>query len=441
MPSRTLATPGRLAPRRLVQVAVAGLLLATIAACSPAPSSPPATTGATPNPANSTGPIASGSPGTSPSSADAAAVYGAIARQVEALRGLEPKADVQPVLLDADQLRANLTAEFDRENPATSIQMTEALYRELGLLPAGASLRQAYLDLQSGQVIGYYSPNDKQLFLVSRSGGIGPTQRMTYAHEFTHQLQDQNFDLSKLGLDAAGESDRALGRLAVVEGDAVSAQTAWMSANLSPSDLAQVLADASDPAALAALQHAPPILRTLSLFPYTDGLNFVSRLKAQGSQAAVDAAFTNPPASTAQILHPDLYLAHVAPVSVTLPNSLASALGAGWTLLGEDTLGEEMIRAWLTADGVDAATASTAAAGWIGDRVAILKGSNGQLAMVLLTRWANPADMKEFSDAVGVLRTKGQGGLYDGALGDNLAGLVIAPSPAGEQALDNALRP
>jgi hypothetical protein len=264
---------------------------------------------------------------------------------------------------------------------------------------------------------------------------------MTYAHEFTHQLQDQNFDLSKLGLDASDEGDRSLARLALVEGDAVTTQTAWMTANLSPTDLAQVLADASDPAVLASLQHAPPILRTLSLFPYTDGLNFVSRLKATGGQAAVDAAFANLPASTAQILHPELYLTHVAPVAVPLPKSLASALGAGWSLRGEDTLGEELIRAWLTADGVDPATAATAAQGWVGDRVAILAGPNGQLALVLLARWGSAAEVREFADAFDVLQRGSHGGLYDGALGDNTVGIVIAPTLAAAQALDRALRP
>jgi hypothetical protein len=424
-------------PRRLLAGALAGWLLAGIAACGPGPSSTPVATSAP-----SATPAASGSAAVSPAaSVDAAAVYGGIASQVEALRGLQPNAAVAPVLLDADQLRANLTTEFDRENPPAVIRQTEALYRALGLLPPGASLRQAYLDLQAGQVIGYYSPDQKQLFLVSRSGGIGPTQRITYAHEFTHQLQDQNFDLSKLGLDATDQGDRSLGRLALVEGDAVSTQTAWMAANLSPSDLAQVIADASDPAVLAALQNAPAILRTVSLFPYTDGLGFVTRLKAEGGLAAVNEAFANPPASTAQILHPELYLARVAPVAVALPKSLAAAIGAGWSVLGEDTLGEELIRAWLSADGVESTTAATAAAGWTGDRVAILAGPSGQLALVLVTRWSSPVDAQEFADAFDAVNAKADlGGLADRTLGDTTVGIVIAPTPAAEQALDQALR-
>jgi hypothetical protein len=425
--------------RGLIKAALAGVLLLVAAGCGPTPSSAPATTGAPQSPGVSTEPGATKAPVVSPDASADAAVYGAIASQVEALRGLQPKAEVKPVLLDDGQLRANLTAEFDRENPPATIRMAEALYRELGLLPPGASLRQAYLDLQAGQVIGYYSPADKQLFLVSRSGGVGPTQRMTYAHEFTHQLQDQNFDLSKLGLDASDQSDRSLARLALVEGDAVVTQTAWMSANLSPSDLAKVLADASDPVALAALQHAPPILRSLSLFPYTDGLSFVSRLKAQGGQAAVDMAYANPPASTAQILHPDLYLSHVGPISVPLPKNLATTLGAGWSLLGEDTLGEELIRAWLTAVGVDPATAGTAAGGWSGDRVAILAGPNGQLALALVTQWTSAAEMQQFSSTVAGLGSKGPGGQVVG-LGDNRLGLVIGPSQAIEATLASELR-
>src|SRR5450759_4295059 len=107
----------------------------------------------------------------------------------------------------------------------------------LGFLPAGSSLRALVLDLESGQVAGYYSPQEKQLFVVSRSGGIGPTQRSTYAHEFTHELQDQHFNLKSLGFQAPDQADRSLARLAMVEGDAVSVQTSWMQQHFGAADL------------------------------------------------------------------------------------------------------------------------------------------------------------------------------------------------------------
>ena len=362
--------------------------LAALVACSPGP-----TPSATASP--------SGDAATPAASVDAAAVYAAIAAQVEAIRGLRPEGDVAPVLLDEAQLRANLTADFDKDNPAAQITASERILTTLGLLPVGTSLRQAYLDLQAGQVAGYYSPDRDQLFVVSRSGGIGATQRVTYAHEFTHQLQDQNFDLSTLGLDATDQGDRSLARLSLVEGDAVATQTAWMTANLTAQDIAAILADASDPAAVAALEHAPAVLRATSLSPYTDGFAFVGTLKGSGGEAAVNAAFADPPDSMEQILHPDKYLAREQPVTVTLPAHLEAGLGAGWSVTAQDTLGELLLREWLVEGGVPAATAATAAAGWGGDRLELLTGPNGDVALGLVTTWDSPADGAEFALAAG----------------------------------------
>src|SRR5687767_4432977 len=187
---------------------------------------------------------------------------------VAEIRNLEPSADVDPVTIDEAQLRTNFEAEFDRAQTPAQLKDSEDMLITLGLLPPGASLRALTLDFQAGQVAGYYSPEDDELFVVSRSGGIGPAEEATYAHEFTHQLQDQRFDLGALGFDAIDQSDQALARLALVEGDATSVQTTWMTQNLDARELGEVLAAALDPEALEALRRAPAYLRDTATFPY-----------------------------------------------------------------------------------------------------------------------------------------------------------------------------
>jgi len=51
----------------------------------------------------------------------------------------------------------------------------------LGLLPAGASLEQLMLDLNSGQAIGFYDVDTKQLYLLSQSGAVGPEEQLTFS--------------------------------------------------------------------------------------------------------------------------------------------------------------------------------------------------------------------------------------------------------------------
>jgi hypothetical protein len=341
----------------------------------------------------------------------AAEIYAEIRTQVIALRGLQPTKAVEPVALEEAQLRANLTAEFDRENSADELKLAEDLLITLGLLPAGTDLRTTMLDFQTGQVAGYYSPDKDELFVVNRSGGLGASERVTYAHEFTHQLQDQAIDLNSLGLDSTDQGDRALAHLALVEGDAVAIQSQWMLANLTPEQLGQLLGSSLDPKALEALQKAPPYIRETAIFPYQDGLAFVNASVSSGGYEALEAVYDDPPASTEQILHPGKYQAGEAPASVSIPDGMASALGPGWTVAGQDTLGELILRIWLSLGGVARAEANAATAGWGGDRLALLRGPNGAVAVGMITTWDTAADAAEFlaaaSTAVGALRPAG----------------------------------
>jgi len=380
MPTRRPASP------RPLVAWVAALL---VCACSmPAPTAAPTAT--TPPPASAS-PVASHLPD--------AQVYASIRKDVEAIRGLQPTADVDPVTIDEARLRTNLTAEFDSENTPTDLKFSEETLIALGLLPAGSSLRDLTLDFQGSQVAGYYSPDKNELFVVSRSGGLGPAEEVTYSHEFTHQLQDQHFDLGKLGVDATNQSDRALAQLALIEGDAVSVQNRWTTANLTPEEMGQLFSASLDPKALEALQRAPAYLRETSLFPYLNGNPFVETLLAGGGYGAVNDAFAKPPVSTEQILHPEKYAQQEPPVEVRLPTNLGAKMGAGWTDAGQDTLGEFVLGLWLTQNGVTSAAATAAAVGWGGDRLVLLRGPSGTTTVGLVTVWDTEEDAAAFSDA------------------------------------------
>jgi len=372
-------------------VLLPGLVVAALALAScagPAPSAPPSEP---PSPAAT--PTATSSP-------DDAATYRQIAAQIAAIRGLDAPDRVEPAVIDRAKLKQNFLEQFDKENSVVEVRRAERIYQALGLLSQGVSLRDLYLELQGSQVVGYYDPDAKELFIVSHDGGLGPTERVTYAHEFTHELQDHRFDLNSLGLDDLTEdSDRALGILSLVEGDATVTQTAWMIANLSTAELGQVAAEASDPNLLEVLARTPAILLETSLFPYSAGATFVASLQARGGQAAVDAAFADPPASTEQILHPEKYAADAAPVSVVMPDDLSARFGAGWSKVATDTMGELQVRVWLREGGLPGDVARTAADGWGGDRLTLLDGPAGAAVLLLATAWDTTADATTFEAA------------------------------------------
>jgi hypothetical protein len=137
---------------------------------------------------------------------------------------------------------------------------------------------------------------------------------------------------------------------------------------------------------------------------YTQGILFVNSIWAHGGWEALDRAFGRLPDSTEQVLHPDKYAADEQPVTVPLnAAAIAGRLGAGWKATPADTLGEFQIGSWLRARGVTGAgggiSGDAAAAGWGGDRYALIEGPSGAYALVVLTTWDTRNDAAEFATA------------------------------------------
>ncbi len=362
-------------------------------------SSPPASSA--PSPSSSAfacDETVTGAPATSDASDPNAATYEQIEQQVEQLRGIPATTPVARGVFDTAGLCAYLRDSFHRDNPADLVLATERLYKELGLLPQDASLEQLYLELLTSQVAGLYDDDTKHMYVVSKDGAIGPTEEITYAHEYTHALQDQRFGLTSFVGDATDQSDRTLASVSLVEGDATLVMTLWAQANLTPAELTQV-AGSVDPASQELLASMPAILKDPLEFPYLQGLQLTFRAFQGGGFDGVDALYADPPVSTEQILHQDKLDAGEPPVAVAFPEDLGQQLGEGWNVALQDTFGEMLLGVLLRDGG--ASGADQAAAGWGGDRVALLEGPDGEAAVVIDTVWDTEADAAEFEAALG----------------------------------------
>jgi hypothetical protein len=330
---------------------------------------------------------------------DSAQVYATIESQVRALRGLPAPALAPPTVITRAQLMAELRRRFDHDYPPARRAADNVMFRALGLLTAGQDVGELQLRLLSGQVIGFYDDETKRMTLVSDSG-IGPEVKVTYAHEYTHALQDHAFRLASLQLNAAGEDDRDLARLSLVEGDATVLMFQWALDHLTQQELS-ALGQVAQPD----MTGIPGWMINELQFPYTAGQQFVSRLEASGGLAALDAAFRAPPASSEQILHEEKFRRHEGPLKVAAP-ALAGALGSGWRAIPADTLGEAMIGYWLQALGVGGSTALKAAAGWGGDRLVAASGSDGSLAVAWRLAWDTATDATQFTAAYRLAATR-----------------------------------
>jgi hypothetical protein len=154
-------------------------------------------------------------------------------------------------------------------------------------------------------------------------------------------------------------------------------------------DLSSMLGNLNDSPLMA---KAPPFIRDDLMFPYSAGADFSQNvLLARGGWPGFHIVFENPPASSQQVMHPDLYLRNVAPGKVDLPD-LAGNLPKGWKKLDDNVLGEfglqEVLKQFL-----DEVRATQLAAVWAGDRYALYEqASAGKLLLAVRVRAANDAD-------------------------------------------------
>ena len=393
-------------PVRLLLLAFS-VLLGACSATAPSPS-PLSTSVPTLAPTEGPTPTPALSPGSSGGALDLAmaAAIAEVEAAVPPLRGLELRAEVPNRILDAAGLHAELLRLFDEAATPAEYAAQSRFGERMGLLPAGSDLRALQLALFEEQALGFYDQDTRQMTLVERgSGTFGPLERATLAHEYTHALQDQHFGLADLGLDDLTQGDRALARLALIEGDASLLMQQWAAENLSFADAMKVLLQALDPRQQAVLAGMPPILQRQLMFPYLDGLAFVTGLQAAGGWTAVDAAYSRPPDSTEQILHPEKYTVGEGPVAVTPADELGR-LGVGWTETLADTLGELTISVWLE-PAAGTKDAAAAAAGWGGDRVTMYEGPDRAWLIAWSTAWDTPADAAEFATAAAASRVRG----------------------------------
>jgi hypothetical protein len=319
-----------------------------------------------------------------------------IEAEVSQLRGLNFLEEVHCQFITRDDLRERLTASL--EGNRQEIEITQELFVFLGLMEEGQDLYDILLNLQSEQIIGFYDSGAKELYVVSDMGEPGPLEEVTLAHEYTHVLQDQHFGLASLP-SPEDNSDLSTAVSSLIEGDASLLQGIYYWSYLDDAErevYAQQVAELDH----EAFDAAPRIIQENLIFPYVAGVNFVYALWGEGGWEAVNQAYSDPPQSTEQILHPEkYYLQRDEPQAITMPD-LETALGAGWSLLDSDVLGELNMRIYLeTFLGIDSEEAINAAEGWDGDRYVFLEDAEGRKLLVLSSVWDSQTDAEEFFQA------------------------------------------
>lgn len=339
------------------------------------------------------------------------------------LRELFELTPLETTVITRDELGIRVRGYLDDD--LDEIAQRQALYTVLGIMDKDASLHGLLLSLYREQVIGLFDSEEKRLYIVSETDEISALDEVTYAHEFTHGLQQQHFDIHSTGESLEDNSDQALAYRGVVEGDATLTETVYVIQHMDDEQRAQILED-SAAFDFSPLESAPHVIQREFAFPYREGPRFVfTILSAAGSWRSVNQLHENIPRSTEQILHPEKYVAQEEPIEVILPDVI-SVLGGDWTVLREDTLGEFLLLTYLE-DHIASEEADVAAAGWGGDAYALFEGPEGALLLQTVIAWDDEDDAQEFFDAFVRFTSARTGAEWQPVEGDPSAQTIASP--------------
>jgi hypothetical protein len=335
-----------------------------------------------------------------------------VLKETSDLRQLSIIRPVQSSTQSRAEIERAVMKNLDEEVTPADMHAAEVTLKKLGLAPPEFQYRALMIRLMAEQVAGYYEPKTRQFYLADWIDIDG--QKPIIAHELTHALQDQHFNLRRFDHWPKGDSDAELAAHALIEGDATMTMAMYVASNPFRA-LTFLKSMGTMSITTEELDKAPRALRESLLFPYQEGMNWTRELYKQGGWPQVSQAFTALPQSTEQILHVDKYFAHEAPLKMVLPDitsllngderkSVPPAVAGGssaqpsWKKLASDVNGEWGFYLILDQFLKSPVESRRAAAGWAGDRTAVYESPKGEVLYISLSAWDTENDAREFFD-------------------------------------------
>jgi hypothetical protein len=339
-------------------------------------------------------------PAVTSSNAKSAAVMAATEAVLKETSEIRQLAILRPVKSGAQtraEIERMLVKNMDEDTTPEEMRASELTLKKLGLIPADMQLRPFIINLLTEQVAGYYDPKAQQFYLADWIDLDG--QKPVMAHELAHALQDQHYNLRRFDKWPKGDADAELAAHALIEGDATLLMQYYIMRNPLRALAFLKSIEASGAGSSELIEKAPRVMRETLLFPYQQGMEFVSQLYKRNGWKQISLAYTELPQSSEQILHAEKYFAREAPVKLELPD-VSSALGANWKRVDYDVNGEWAYYLILDEFLKAKPESRQAAAGWGGDRYAVYTDpKTSAICITQLTVWDSEKDAQEFFDA------------------------------------------
>ena len=243
--------------------------------------------------------------------------------------GMPVKHEVKRKLTSRKEVESYLEKGMRDDEDAKRLERSSEVLKKFGLIPRDFQLGPFLVSMLKEQVAGYYDPKKKTVNILNWVDA--DQQKPVLAHELTHALQDQSYDMQKWMKEAETEGDKkndptpadidndeaSEAREAVVEGQAMVVMMDYTLASTGKKlvDMPQIgdalkqgMLDGPDS---PTFRNAPIFLREELTFPYRYGMDFTLALeKAGGPQLGFEGPFRNPPTTTREIMEPHTYISH-----------------------------------------------------------------------------------------------------------------------------------
>lgn len=238
--------------------------------------------------------------------------------ELSVITGFPIKHPVAFESITREQINRYLSERIKDVAKPEELRAEELTLKKFGFVPQTFDLRKNTIDLLTEQAAAFYDFHRKKLFI---SDWAQTSMRdVALIHELAHALADQSFSLEKFSKKAEQDSEKSLARQAVVEGQAMWLTNAVIQRRAQRGNARTETENTPEAEGkFPVFDKEPLYIRENLIFPYTAGEHFQNEVYEKEQKEAFSEVFRNPPVSTQQVLHPDKYFAHVAPVLPTLP--------------------------------------------------------------------------------------------------------------------------
>ena len=229
-----------------------------------------------------------------------AIVSRAMAR-VQLLRGAEFDRRVPVELVTREEFREQYPRIGERNVSDAANRLDNVEHEALLLVGPERDVSDVRAGNRGDNVLGFYSPSQERIVVVSEREPATFDDELTLAHELLHALQDQQFGLESLGEPTTDETNARNG---LIEGEAVLVEQRY-ERYCETEEWQCVGDDTGSTGGIGPDFHFGVYF--LGFFPYAEGPSFVEYHEQRHGWETIDEMHAAPPTRSSEIVYPATY--------------------------------------------------------------------------------------------------------------------------------------